>query len=75
MAIEVYFHAFLTKKIISEQIGHILANCANPRSHQRKLSFDSSNTANLRVFQNNRKQAKINIVFHFFPSLGLNKPP
>ena len=31
--------------------------------------------ANLRVFPNNRKQAKINIIFHFSPSLGLNKPP
>ena len=37
-----------------------------------KESFDSLTNYNLRVFQNHRKQAKINVVFHHFPSLGLN---
>ena len=31
--------------------------------------------ANLQVFQNHRKQAKIDIVFYCFPLLGLSKPP
>ena len=43
--------------------------------HQTKQSFDSTIKANLWVFQNHRKQAKINVVSHCFPSLGLNKPP
>ena len=38
-----------------------------------KKSFNSSINGNLRVFQDHRKQAKIN-VFHGFPPLG-NKPP
>ena len=59
-----------------------------PGSHQKKStkigqpyicqptkeSFDSSINGNSRVFQNHRKQAKINAVFHHFPSLGLNEP-
>ena len=41
-----------------------------------KESVDSSIKGNLRVFQNHgRKQAKINVVFPRFPSLGLNEPP
>ena len=43
--------------------------------HRKKESFDSSIKGNLQVFQNHRKQAKIKVVFHPFPSLGLNKPP
>ena len=27
------------------------------------------------VFQNHRKQAKINVAFHHFPLLGLNETP
>ena len=42
--------------------------------HQTKARFESSIKANLRVFQNHRKQAKINIVFYRFPLLGLSKP-
>ena len=38
-------------------------------------SLDSSIKGKLRVFQNHRKQAKINVVFHHFPSLGLNELP
>ena len=30
---------------------------------------------NLRVFQNHRKQAKIDVSFHPFPLLGPNEPP
>ena len=66
-----------------------LSDEATPESHQKKFdlnlstqqmlpnktSFDSSIRANLWVFQNHRKKAKINIVVHCFPSLGLNKPP
>ena len=40
-----------------------------------KESFNSSINGNLQVFQNHRKQAKINVVFHHFPLLGLNKTP
>ena len=43
--------------------------------HQTKGSFDSLIKCNLQVFQNHTKQAKINVVFHHFPLLGLNKPP
>ena len=32
-----------------------------------KKNFNSSINGNLRVFQNHRKQAKINVVFHRFP--------
>ena len=42
---------------------------------RKKESFDSSIKGNLQVFQNHRKQAKIKVVFHPFPSLGLNKTP
>ena len=35
-----------------------------------KESFDSSIKANFRVFQNHRKQAKIDIIFYCFSSLG-----
>ena len=58
-----------------------------PGSHQKKLtkigqlyicqrtkeSSNSSIDGNLRAFQNHRKQAKMNVVFHHFPSLGLNE--
>ena len=40
-----------------------------------KECFDLWKKANLQVFQSHRKQAKINIVFHHFPLLGLSKPP
>ena len=40
-----------------------------------KECFDSSIKGNLQVFQNHRKQAKIKVVFHHFPSLVLNKTP
>ena len=44
--------------------------------HRTKEAFDLSINANFRVFQNHRKQAKINIVvFHRFPSLSLNEAP
>ena len=43
--------------------------------HWTKESFDSSIDGYLRVFQNHRKQAKNNVVFHCFPSLGLKEPP
>ena len=36
-------------------------------------SFNSSINGNLQVFQNHSKQAKINVVFHHFLSLGLNE--
>ena len=39
---------------------------------RKKESLDSSIKGNLRVFQNHRKQAKTNVVFHPFASLGLN---
>ena len=42
---------------------------------QTKETFNSSINGNLRVFQNHRKQAKINVIFHRFPPLGLSKPP
>ena len=42
---------------------------------QTKESFHSSIKGNLQVFQNHRKQAKINVFFYHFPSLGLNEPP
>ena len=42
---------------------------------RRKESLDSSIKGNLRVFQNHRKQAKINVIFPCFPSLGINKQP
>ena len=41
---------------------------------QTKENFDSSMKSNLRIFQNHRKQAKVNVVFHHFPSLGLDEP-
>ena len=40
-----------------------------------KESFDSSINGKLQVFQNHRKQGKNNVLFHFFPSIGLNKTP
>ena len=40
-----------------------------------KFFFDLSIKANLQAFQNHRKQAKYNIVFYRFPSLGLTEPP
>ena len=40
-----------------------------------KEAFNSWLNGNLGVFQNHRKQAKFNIIFHSFPSLGLNEPP
>ena len=45
-------------------------------SKQKKVSIHrSSLNGNLRVFQDHRKQAKINVAFHHFPLLGLNEPP
>ena len=35
--------------------------------HRTKETFDSSIKANLRVFQNHRKQPKTIIVLHFLP--------
>ena len=43
--------------------------------HRTRESFHSSIKGNLQVFQNHRRQTKINVVFHHFPSLGLNEPP
>ena len=43
--------------------------------HRTKECFDLSIKGNLGVFPNRRKQAKINIVSHFSPSLGLKEPP
>ena len=43
--------------------------------HQTKEIFDLWIKANMQVFQNQRKQAKIDIVLYRFPLLGLNKPP
>ena len=40
-----------------------------------KESFNSLIKGNLGVFQNHRKQAKNNVVFHHFPSSGLNETP
>ena len=42
---------------------------------QKEEIFNSLIKDNLRVFQNHRKEAKFNVVFHHFPSLGLNKTP
>ena len=42
---------------------------------EESLVLDSSIKGKLRVFQNHRKQAKISVVFHHFPSLGLKKLP
>ena len=42
-------------------------------SNKRKFQFIDK--GNLRVIKNRRKQAKINIVFYHFPSLGKKKPP
>ena len=42
---------------------------------QTKESFGLLINGNLLVFKNQRKQAKINIVFHRFPSLSLNEAP
>ena len=42
---------------------------------QTKESFNSSIKGNKEVFQNHRKQAKIAVVFHHFPLLGLNELP
>ena len=42
---------------------------------EQEECFDLLIKANLRVFQNHRKQARINMVSDFFPLLGLNKPP
>ena len=51
-----------------------LTKIGQPNICQRtKKSFNSSINGNLRVFQDHRKQAKINVVFHHFPSLGLNE--
>ena len=44
----------------STKIG-LAYNC-----HRAKQSFDSSNKAKLRIFQNHRKRLKTNVVFHFF---------
>ena len=46
-----------------------------PWESPKKECFDLSIKANLQVFQNHRKQAKISIVFYHFPLLGLSKPP
>ena len=43
--------------------------------HPTIKSLDSSRKAKLRVFQNRRKQAIINISFNNFSLFGLNKPP
>ena len=40
-----------------------------------KESFNLLINGNLQVFQNRRKQGKINVVFHHFPSLGLKETP
>ena len=42
---------------------------------QTKECFDLSIKANLRVFQNHRKQVKINNIVYRFPLLGLSEPP
>ena len=42
------------------------------KANRAKENFDSLIKNNLQVFQNHRKQAKINIVFHFFSSLGID---
>ena len=42
---------------------------------QTKESFHSSISCRLWAFQNHTKQAKINVLFYHFPSLGLNEPP
>ena len=54
--------------------GYALKNWVSV-CHRTKESFDSSIDCNLQVFQNHTKQAKINVVFHCFPSLGLNESP
>ena len=43
--------------------------------HQTKESLDSLIKSNVGVFQNQIKQAKITLVFHHFPSLGIKEPP
>ena len=53
---EVY-HPWESPKKNSTKIGQPY-NC-----HRTKQSFDSSNKANLWVFQNHRKQGKINIAY------------
>ena len=42
---------------------------------QIKEVFNSSIDGNLQIFQNHKKQANINVIFHNFSSLGLNKTP
>ena len=42
-------------------------------SHRTKECFVLLIKANLQVFPNHRKQAKINIASHFSPLLGLNE--
>ena len=42
---------------------------------QTKESFNSPIDGNLGVFQDHRKQAKTNVVFYHFPSLGQNEAP
>ena len=43
--------------------------------HQTRESLDSSIKGNMQVFQNHKKEAKIKVAFHNFPTLGLNVPP
>ena len=53
-----------------------LTEIGKPYICQRtKECFDLSILANLQIFQNHRKQTKINIISHFSPSLGLSEPP
>ena len=40
-----------------------------------KESFNSSLNGNFQVFQNHRKKEKINVVFHYFPTIDLNEAP
>ena len=42
---------------------------------QTKESLDSLIKGKLQVFQNHKKQAKINVVLHHFISLDLNETP
>ena len=61
------------ESMLNNKQGHTLKNCVEGVSDEAfypwespKESFDSSINGNLRLFQNHRKQAKINVFFIIF---------
>ena len=70
-----WIHALLPS-LYSLQLWFHCIHCIKPYNfHRTKQSFHSLIKVDFRVFQNHRKQVKINNVFQFFPLLSPNRPP